>query len=192
MKIGVLAAQGAFAEHISALNNLKVQAIPIRLPEELSQIDALIIPGGESTTISRLLIAYNLSGVIINKVKSGMPVFGTCAGMIMLANNIIDGDGVVPLNLIDISVRRNAFGRQVDSFETDIYIENIGKPLFHGVFIRAPFIEKTGSKVDIIARLNDGTVVAAQQGKILVSSFHPELTQDLRLHQYFLKFLNHK
>ncbi len=190
MKIGVIAAQGAFAEHIEALNNLKVQAIPIRLPEELSGIDALIIPGGESTTISRLLIAYDLSETIIRKVNSGMPVFGTCAGMIILANKVIDGDGVVPLNLIDICVRRNAFGRQVDSFETEIKIANIGEPPFHGVFIRSPLIEKTGSEVDIIARLNDGTVVAAQQKNILVSSFHPELTQDLRLHRYFLDLLN--
>jgi pyridoxal 5'-phosphate synthase pdxT subunit len=189
LRIGVLAAQGAFAEHIEAIRNLKQQAIPIRLPEELSKIDALIIPGGESTTISRLLIAYNLSEEITNKVKSGMPVFGTCAGMIMLAKKIIDGDGVIPLNLIDISVRRNAFGRQVDSFEAEIDIANIGKPAFHGVFIRAPFIEKTGPKVDIIARLNDGTIVAAKQGNVLVSSFHPELTQDLRLHKYFLKFI---
>ncbi len=189
MKIGVLAAQGAFAEHIEALNNLKVQAIPIRLSEELSGIDALIIPGGESTTISRLLIAYDLSETIIRKVNSGMPVFGTCAGMIILANKVIDGDGVVPLNLIDICVRRNAFGRQVDSFETEIKIANIGEPPFHGVFIRSPLIEKTGPEVDIIARLDDGTVVAAQQKNILVSSFHPELTQDLRLPQYFLDLL---
>lgn len=190
MKIGVLAAQGAFAEHIAALRYLKVEVVPIRLPEELSNIDALIMPGGESTTISRLLISYNLSEGIINKVQSGMPVFGTCAGMIMLAKNVIDGDGVVPLNLIDISVRRNAFGRQVDSFEADINIENIGKPPFHGIFIRAPLIEKVGPRVNVVARLNDGTVVAAQEGKVLVSSFHPELTQDLRLHKYFMEFLN--
>jgi len=189
LKIGVLAAQGAFAEHIEALRKLSVEAIPIRLPDELSTIDALIIPGGESTTISRLLIAYDLSQAIINKVRSGIPVFGTCAGMIILANKIIDGDGVIPLNLMDISVRRNAFGRQVDSFEAEIDIANIGQPAFHGIFIRAPFIEKTGPKVDIIARLDNGTIVAAKQDKILVSSFHPELTQDLRLHKYFLEFL---
>ena len=192
MKIGVLAAQGAFAEHIQAFHKLQVDAVPIRLPGELLDIDALVIPGGESTTISRLLIAYKLTQAIQDRVKTGLPVFGTCAGMVMLSNTVIDGDGVIPLNLIDICVRRNAFGRQVDSFETEIEIDSIGQPPFHGVFIRAPLIEKVGAHVEVIARLKDETIVAARQGQILVSSFHPELTEDLRLHRYFLTFLNNK
>jgi pyridoxal 5'-phosphate synthase pdxT subunit len=192
LKIGVLAAQGAFAEHIQAFQKLKVDAVPIRLPGEIPDIDALVIPGGESTTISRLLIAYNLTRAIQDRVNNGMPVFGTCAGMVMLSNAVIDGDGVIPLNLIDICVRRNAFGRQVDSFETEIEIDSIGRPPFHGIFIRAPLIEKVGPQVEVIARLKDGTIVAARQGQILVSSFHPELTEDLRLHRYFLTFLSKK
>ncbi len=186
MKIGVLAAQGAFAEHLSVLGRLDVEAIPIRLPEQLSGLSGLVIPGGESTTISKLMLAYGLLDRVKEMVDDGMPVFGTCAGMIMLAKQVVDGNGVQPLKLMDITVRRNAFGRQVDSFETELQVKGLGDRPFHAVFIRAPLIEKVGSPVEVLARLEDGTIVAAQQGKILACSFHPELTSDSRVHQYFL------
>ena len=186
MKIGVLAAQGAFAEHLSVLGRLDVDAIPVRLPEQLSGLGGLIIPGGESTTISKLMLAYGLLDRVKEMVDGGLPVFGTCAGMIMLAKNIVDGNGVQPLKLMDITVRRNAFGRQVDSFETELQVKGLGDNPFPAIFIRAPLIEKVGGSVDVLAKLEDGTIVAAQQGRILACSFHPELTGDARFHQYFL------
>ena len=189
LKIGVLAAQGAFAEHIAALRNLDVESFPVRLFRDLRDADALIIPGGESTTISRLMIAYDLTKAVQERVDSGMAVFGTCAGMIMLARTITDGNGVQPLNLMDISVRRNAFGRQKDSFETDIRIEGLGNEPFHAVFIRAPLVETAGPEVKVLARLENGSIVAARQGRVLVSAFHPELTNDLRFHRYFVEMV---
>ncbi len=186
MKIGVLAAQGAFAEHLTVLGRLDVDAIPVRVPEQLSGLSGLIIPGGESTTISKLMLAYGLLDRVKEMVDGGLPVFGTCAGMIMLAKNIVDGNGVQPLKLMDITVRRNAFGRQVDSFETELQVKGLGDNPFPAIFIRAPLIEKVGGSVDVLAKLEDGTIVAAQQGKILACSFHPELTGDARFHQYFL------
>ncbi len=186
MKIGVLAAQGAFAEHLAVLGRLDVDAIPVRLPGQLDDLQGLIIPGGESTTISKLMQAYGLQDRVRELVQQGMPVFGTCAGMIMLAKNVVDGNGVQPLGLMDITVRRNAFGRQVDSFETDLAVKGIGDEPFHAIFIRAPLIEKVDAPVDVLARLEDGTIVAAKQGKILGCSFHPELTHDNRFHRYFL------
>jgi pyridoxal 5'-phosphate synthase pdxT subunit len=186
LKIGVLAAQGAFIEHIHALNRLKVDTIQVRLPQDINSIDGLIIPGGESTTISKLMLAYDLSGKIKERVEGGLAVWGTCAGMIMLAKDLVDSNGVQPLKLMDITVRRNAFGRQVDSFETELTVAALGDKPFHGVFIRAPLIEQVGQGVDVLARLEDGTIVAARQKNILVLSFHPELTEDLRFHQYFI------
>ena len=188
MRIGVLAAQGAFAEHIATLEKLEVEALPIRLPSELKGVDGLIIPGGESTSISRLMANYNLTSEIKNQVKSGLPIFGTCAGMILLAKKLLDSD-VEPLGLMDIAVRRNAFGRQVDSFETELAIPVLGEKPFPAVFIRAPIIEQANSKVEILAKLNNSTSVAARQGKLLASAFHPELTSDLRFHQYFLNII---
>jgi len=185
MKIGVLAAQGAFAEHIAALRGLDTEAVPVRLPGELRRVDGLIIPGGESTTISRLMAAYDLVKEIIALAGAGLPVFGTCAGMILMAKHI-SGNNTPSLGLMDISVRRNAFGRQVDSFETELQIPVLGEKPFHGVFIRAPAIEQANSGVEIIARLADGTGVAARQDRLLVCAFHPELTEDTRLHRYFL------
>ncbi len=132
------------------------------------------------------MLAYGLLDRVKEMVDDGMPVFGTCAGMIMLAKQVVDGNGVQPLKLMDITVRRNAFGRQVDSFETELQVKGLGDRPFHAVFIRAPLIEKVGSPVEVLARLEDGTIVAAQQGKILACSFHPELTSDSRVHQYFL------
>ena len=185
MRIGVLASQGAFAEHIAILYQLEVEVLPVRLLQELEGLDGLVIPGGESTSISKLMLDYNLMSEIRNLAKNGLPVFGTCAGMILLANEISDSD-VESLKVMDITVRRNAFGRQRDSFETELSIPVLGEKPFPGVFIRAPIIEQANSEVEILAKLADGTTVAARQGKLLVSAFHPELTDDLRLHQYFL------
>ena len=184
MRIGVLASQGAFVEHIAMLHQLEVEALPVRLLQELRGLDGLVIPGGESTSISKLMRDDDLVSEVKNLAKNGLPIFGTCAGMILLASEISDS-GVEPLRLMDITVRRNAFGRQRDSFETELSISVLGEKLFPGVFIRAPIIVRANSGVEILANLGD-TIVAARQGKLLVSAFHPELTDDLRLHQYFL------
>jgi len=185
MRIGVLAMQGAFAEHIAMLRKLKVEALPVRLPSELKGMDGLVIPGGESTSISNLITTYKLAGEVRRLTKEGLPVFGTCAGMILLAREISDSD-VEPLGLMDITVRRNAFGRQKDSFEAELAIPVLGEKPFLGIFIRAPLIEQVNGKVEVLTRLGDGTIVAARQGKLLAAAFHPELTDDLRFHQYFL------
>ena len=185
MKIGVLASQGAFAEHIVKLRQLGVEAVPVRLPEELEGLDGLIIPGGESTSISRLMLDYQLMDEIRDRAKNGLPMLGTCAGMILLAKKNSDAYPE-PLGVMDITVRRNAFGRQKESFETELSIPALGKKPFPAVFIRAPLIEKANGKIEILARLADGTIVAVRQGKLLALAFHPELTDDLRLHQYFL------
>ncbi len=185
MRIGVLASQGAFAEHIAILHQLKVEAVPVRLPRELVSLDGLIIPGGESTSISKLMLSYRLTNKIRNLAKNGLPILGTCAGMILLANEV-PGSNVEPLGVMDITVRRNAFGRQKDSFEAELSMPALGDKPFPGIFIRAPIIEQTNSGVEILARLTAGTIVAARQGRLLVSAFHPELTSDLRFHQYFL------
>ena len=185
MRIGVLAMQGAFIEHIAILRHLKVDALPIRLPTELTGLDGLIIPGGESTSIGKLMQDYNLMSEIKALGKNGLPIFGTCAGMILLASRTSDSE-IKPLGLIDITVRRNAFGRQQESFEAELSIPALGEKPFPAVFIRAPVIEQANGNVEILASLDDGTSVAARQGKILVSAFHPELTTDLRFHRYFL------
>jgi 5'-phosphate synthase pdxT subunit len=189
MKIGVLASQGAFIEHINSLKKLGVEAIPVRLPRQLAGLDGLIIPGGESTTISKLMKDDDLVDTVKKLVLGGMPVFGTCAGMILLAKEI-PGSSVEPLGLVDISVRRNAFGRQVESFETDLSIPVLGEEPFHCVFIRAPLIESTNGTTEVLACLEDGTPVAARQDRFLVSAFHPELTDDTRFHQYFLDIIS--
>ena len=185
MRIGVLASQGAFAEHLAILRQLEVEALPIRLPQELTGLDGLIIPGGESTSISRLMLNYNLMDEVRGLAKNGLPILGTCAGMILLAKEISNLD-VESLGVMDIRVKRNAFGRQKDSFETDLSIPVLGENPFPAVFIRAPAIEWTNSNVEILASLAEGTGVAAKQGKLVASAFHPELTSDLRFHQYFL------
>ncbi len=185
MRIGVLASQGAFAEHLAILHQMKVAALPVRLPSELAGLDGLIIPGGESTSISKLMLSYNLVDEIRNLAKAGLPILGTCAGMVLLASQVSDLDAE-PLGVMDIVVRRNAFGRQRESFETELSIPVLGKQSFPAIFIRAPVIERANSGVEILARLADDTGVAARQGKLLASAFHPELTNDLRFHQYFL------
>ncbi len=185
MRIGVLALQGAFVEHIAMLHQLEVEVLPVRLLQELRGLDGLIIPGGESTSISKLMLDYNLISEVRKLAKNGWPIFGTCAGMILLANEISDS-GVKLLRIMDITVKRNAFGRQRDSFETELSIPVLGEKPFPGVFIRAPIIVRANNEVEILAKLADGTSVAARQGKLLVAAFHPELTDDLRFHQYFL------
>lgn len=185
IKIGVLALQGAFEEHVACLARLKVEAFEVRLQSELRGIDGLVIPGGESTTMARLMRDYGQTAPLRKLIRSGLPVMGTCAGMIILSHKIADV-GAPTLDVMDIKVHRNGFGRQVDSFETDISIAAIGKPPFHAVFIRAPFIERVGDKVEVLGRLPDGIIVAARQGNMLALAFHPELTGDLRLHSYFL------
>jgi 5'-phosphate synthase pdxT subunit len=185
IKIGVLALQGAFEEHLACLARLKVEASEVRLQGELRGLDGLVIPGGESTTMARLMRDYGLTAPLRKLIRNGLPVMGTCAGMIVLSHKIADV-GAPTLDVMDINVHRNGFGRQVDSFEVDISITAIGKPPFHAVFIRAPFIERVGDGVEVLARLPDGTIIAARQGNMLALSFHPELTEDLRLHSYFL------
>jgi 5'-phosphate synthase pdxT subunit len=191
MKIGVLASQGAFAEQISILKQLNMEAVPVRLPREIRGVDGLIIPGGESTTISRLVWAYDLKGEINALAKNGIPILGICAGMILIAKDVSDNN-LEPLGLMNITVKRNAFGRQRESFETELSIPALGEEPFPGVFIRAPYIEETDDKVEVLARLSNGTVVAARQGKLLAAAFHPELTTDLRFHRYFLDIVEGK
>jgi 5'-phosphate synthase pdxT subunit len=185
--VGVLALQGDFAEHESILSRLGVTSREVRLPADLAGLDALIIPGGESTTITRLIEAFGFRQPLrsFGRVR---PVWGTCAGMIVLARQATDLDRET-LDLIDAEVVRNAFGRQVDSFETDISIEGIEGGPVHGVFIRAPLIRSVGEGVQVLARLATDEIVAARQGNILVTSFHPELTDDPRLHSYFLSMI---
>jgi len=189
MKIGVLASQGAFIEHIEKLRKLGVEALPVRLPEETEGLDGLIIPGGESTSIGRLMRDYKLTQAILARVKRGMPVFGTCAGMILMAKKSDDAR-FEPLGLLDVTVRRNAFGRQRESFETELDVPALGTKPFPGVFIRAPLIERANGKVEVLARLADGTIVAVRDGKMLALAFHPELTDDVRFHQYFLDIMS--
>ncbi len=184
-KVGVLALQGAFIEHIRVLGELGAEAFPVRLPGELDGLDGLVIPGGESTTMSRLMLDYHLTDRLRGLARDGLPIMGTCAGMILLAKRVMDMD-VEPLGIMDIDVRRNAFGRQVDSFEIDIEMPAFGETPFHAVFIRAPVIERVGDGVEVLARLPDGTAVAARGGDMICSSFHPELTCDPRFHAYFL------
>ena len=188
MKIGVLAMQGAFIEHINILQRVKADAVPVRLPEHLEGLEGLIIPGGESTSISKLMKDYNLMEPVRDMALKGLAIMGTCAGMILLAKEISDADAS-PLGLMDIKVRRNAFGRQVDSFETMLAIPALGDEPFPAVFIRAPFIERVYGDARVLARLPDETIVAARQGKLLATAFHPELTGDLRFHEYFIDII---
>lgn len=188
MKIGVLALQGDFAEHIAMLKRLKVETSEVRLPEHLKGLDALIIPGGESTTIGKLAAAYNLIEPL-REFGQRHAIWGTCAGAIFLSKDI--GRDQPLLGLMDIKVRRNAFGRQIDSFETDLDIPELKqatgtKEAYHAVFIRAPIIESVGGDAKALASMPDGRIVAAQQGHLLATSFHPELTDDTRFHEYFL------
>ncbi|MCU1369462.1 MAG: glutamine amidotransferase [Ilumatobacteraceae bacterium] len=186
MAVGLLALQGAIGPHADALRALGATPVEVRTPDQLAAVDALIIPGGESTTMSKLLDTSGLAQPLRDRLADGLPTFGTCAGMIVLARTVLDGradqnsyDG------IDVTVRRNAFGRQVDSFEADLAIDGLDTP-FHAVFIRAPFVEEVGEGVEVLASV-DGHPVLCRQGRVMVSAFHPELTGDLRLHEQFLQ-----
>jgi 5'-phosphate synthase pdxT subunit len=183
--IGVLALQGDFQEHRETLRRMGLDPQEVRLPDHLDGLDGLIIPGGESTTIVRLMGSSGLLEPLRMLARDGFPIWGTCAGMILLAKRL-DETGMPALQAMDITVRRNAFGRQVDSFETDVPIPALGGDPFHAVFIRAPIIEEVGPAVEVLARLADGTPVAARERRLLPTAFHPELTPDTRLHRFFL------
>lgn len=184
MKIGVLALQGDFQEHCEALKRIGAECREVRLPEDLDGLDGLILPGGESTTFGKLATTYGLLDPLKILSKS-TPFWGTCAGLVFMAREV--GHVQPILGIMDIVVERNAFGRQVDSFEEDLEIEGLSGGPFHGVFIRAPEIKDVGPDVEVMCRLNNGRIVAARQGRLLVTSFHPELTKDDRLHRYFLE-----
>ena len=187
MKIGILALQGAFIEHIQMFGQIGVEAVEIRLPRQLEQVNGLVIPGGESTTMMKLMHDYGLVTPIKKMAAGHIPIWGTCAGMICLAKMAVnpDSSAMETLALMDITVRRNAFGRQVDSFEADLHIAGLRGGPFQCVFIRAPYIEKAGSGVQALSALPDGEIVAARQGNLLATSFHPELSGDTRVHRYF-------
>ena len=186
--VGVLALQGDFQEHCTALHGLGVSAAEVRRVDQLDAIDALIIPGGESTSMAKLMDAYEMRAPLQAFSASERPVWGTCAGLILLASHLHE-DRPEPLGLMDMSVRRNGFGRQVDSFETELDIAGVSGGSVHAVFIRAPLILETGPSVQTLASLADGTAVVVRQGHLLASAFHPELTGDTRLHRYFLDML---
>jgi 5'-phosphate synthase pdxT subunit len=186
-KVGVLALQGDVGEHLAVLAELGAHTVAVRQPEDLAGIDAIVIPGGESTTMALLLESAELRSPLAARLAAGMPAFGTCAGMILLAAEVLDGrPGQGGFAAIDIAVRRNGFGRQRDSFEVDLAIPELGPEPVPGVFIRAPLVERAGEGVDVLARV-EGRPVACRQGPVLVTSFHPELSGDLRLHDLFLK-----
>ena len=186
--IGVLALQGDVREHVRALEACGARAHPVRRPDELDDVEALVVPGGESTTMSKLAIDFGVLEPIRKRIAGGMPTYGSCAGMIMLATEVLDGrpdqrgfDG------IEMTGRRNAFGRQVDSFEADVPIDGIDGGPFHAVFIRAPWVERVGPDVEVLGRVTAGRIVAVRQQHLLATAFHPELTGDLRLHRYFVE-----
>ena len=188
MTLGVLAIQGDFLEHIQTLDRLGVPSREIRMPGQLDEVDGLIIPGGESTTIVQLIDIYGFRTKLTEKVESGLPVWGTCAGMIVIADELTN-HRPEPLHLMDINVSRNAFGRQVDSFEADLQIGGVEGPPFRCVFIRAPVVNSIGAEVRVLARLPDDRPIAVRQGNLLGTSFHPELTDDTRVHELFVKIV---
>jgi len=188
MKIGVLALQGAFREHCWTLERLGVTAVEIRKPAQLDGVSGLIIPGGESTTIGKLMAQWGLMEKVQTRARQGMAIYGTCAGMIMLAKEIIDSDQP-RLGLMDVAVRRNGFGRQRESFEANMLVPEFGTEPVQAVFIRAPYIERAGDNVKVMATVND-KIVIARQDKLLVTAFHPELTDDDRIHKYFISMIN--
>jgi 5'-phosphate synthase pdxT subunit len=186
VKVGVLALQGAFAAHGRVLRRLGAEPREVRGPDDLGQVDALVLPGGESTTMSFQLVSSMLHEPIRDRINDGMPVFGTCAGLILLAEEVRDGrPDQVGFGVLDVDVRRNAFGRQVDSFEADLDVAGLDVP-FHGVFIRAPIVERAGDNVEVLARV-DGKPVLVRQDRVLAAAFHPELSDDDRIHRMFLE-----
>jgi 5'-phosphate synthase pdxT subunit len=186
VKVGVLALQGAFARHVARLDRLGAAAVEVRTVDDLAAVDGLVIPGGESTTISMLLDANALFDPLAERLAGGMPALGTCAGMILLASEVLDGrPDQRSFGAVDIAVRRNAFGRQVDSFEADLAVRGIDGPPVHAVFIRAPFVERAGEGVEVLAEV-EGHPVLVRQGPVLAAAFHPELADDDRIHELFL------
>ena len=190
--VGVLALQGDVREHVRVLTGLGAQAVPVRRPSELARVDALVLPGGESTTIDKLSRAFELQQPIRERIAEGMPVYGSCAGMIMLADRLVDGiAGQETFGGLDVLVRRNAFGRQVESFEEDLAFEHVDGGPVRAVFIRAPWVEEVGDGVEVLASVESGpakgAVVAVRQGAALATSFHPEVTGDVRVHRLFLE-----
>jgi pyridoxal 5'-phosphate synthase pdxT subunit len=182
VKIGVLALQGAFREHHSTLDAIGVESVGVRLPADLDGVSGLIIPGGESTTMRKLIDRWSLRQPILDLAERGAPIFGTCAGMIVLAREIAGGEEPI-LPLLDVTVQRNAFGRQLDSFEGELDVPVLGDQPVHGVFIRAPIIDRTGPDVDVLARLDDGRIVAVRERNIVATAFHPELAGETRFHR---------
>ena len=184
--IGVLAWQGDVREHLAILDSLGATPVPVKKPEQLAGVDALVIPGGESTTIGKMAVRYGLLEPLRSAIGDGLPVYGTCAGMILLSGSITDGDQPL-LGVLDVVVRRNAFGRQNESFEEDLEVEGLDSP-FHAVFIRAPWVEKVGSEVEVLASVGEHPVMV-RQDRLLATSFHPELTSDGRIHQMLLDLI---
>jgi len=194
VRIGVLALQGDVREHLAALSSSGAEAVPVRRVAELDSVDGLVIPGGESTTISKLAVAFDLLEPLRKRIAGGMPAYGSCAGMILLADRVLDGiEGQQTLGGLDVTVRRNAFGRQVDSFEETIPVEGVPGGLFHAVFIRAPWVESVGADVEVLGTVTEGPaagrIVAVRQGGLLATSFHPELAGDARLHALFVEIV---
>lgn len=188
IKVGVLGLQGDIREHVEILKKLGIEAVVVKLPVHLEKVDALIIPGGESTTIWKLMKITRMNEALKEKIEKGFPVYGTCAGMIVLSSGVENYPEQETLKVIDIKVRRNAFGRQVESFEADLNIKGVSDGLFRGIFIRAPLIVDYGENVEILCEYEENPVMA-RQGNVLVSSFHPELTEDTRVHELFLKMI---
>lgn len=187
-RVGILALQGDVREHANALLDVGAEPIEVRLPRDLVGLDGLILPGGESTMMRKLIDLYGLREPIVALARGGAPLYGTCAGMILLADRIADGDEPV-LKLLDITVQRNAYGRQLDSFEADLSIPSLGDEPLHGVFIRAPVVSEVGPEVEVLARDPDGRPIAVRQGRVLATAFHPELTGDRRLHRLLLELI---
>ena len=187
MKVGVLALQGDVREHLAVLRALGAEAIPVRRPAELAAVSGLVIPGGESSVMDKLARIFGMQQPLRERIAAGLPVYGTCAGLIMLADTVLDAiDGQESLGGLDVEVRRNAFGSQLESFETDLDIPALGEPPVHAVFIRAPVVERIGARASVLAALADGRVVAVEQGALLGTSFHPEMNGETRFHARFL------
>lgn len=188
LRVGVLALQGDVREHLAVLRELGAEAVPVRRPSELDTVAGLVIPGGESSVIDKLSRLFGMAEPLRQRIAAGMPVYGTCAGLIMLADTVLDAiPGQQSLGGLDVAVRRNAFGNQNDSFETDLAIPELGEVPVHAVFIRAPVVESTGERARVLAALPDGRVVAVEQGDLLGTSFHPEVTGEHRFHARFLE-----
>lgn len=190
-RVGVLALQGAVGPHLAAIRDVGAEPIEVRLPRDLVDLDALILPGGESTTMRKLIDAYGLREPILSLARTGTPMLGTCAGMILMADRIADGDEPV-FGLLDLELRRNGYGRQLDSFEADLDVPALGSEPLHGVFIRAPLVTDVGAAAEVLARDPDGAPVAVRQGRVLATSFHPELTGDRRLHRLLVDMIERR